>query len=318
MWFQSVCVVLTRKCNANCDICCQSCSNTVNEKIDIEKTLMVIKELKKKELIRMVGITGGEPFIYFSDAIRLIEQIKQLGLGVTFTTNGFWGNDYDAASEKLEIIKKSGVNFFTLSVDDFHEKFVPYQSIANIVDISKKLDIKIIVNCVSTKNSKRLKGVLEKLEDSLINCNLVEIPCVPVGHAARRIKEDEYIYMEGLPNGACEFMNTFTILPNGNVFPCCSEAGMSSVLYLGNIYHDSVDDLLNNFYNNSICSMLREKGTTYIYQELLSENERKKLRNRFISSCDMCHVLFENKDICDHMAYKVKHIIEEKSKPTCN
>ena len=106
MWFQSVCVVLTRKCNANCDICCQSCSNTVNEKIDIEKTLMVIKELKKKELIRMVGITGGEPFIYFSDAIRLIEQIKQLGLGVTFTTNGFWGNDYDAASEKLEIIKK--------------------------------------------------------------------------------------------------------------------------------------------------------------------------------------------------------------------
>lgn len=269
MWFKSVCVVLTRKCNANCDICCQSCSNTIDEKIDINKTLMVIKELKQKEAIRMVGITGGEPFIYFSDAIGLIERVKQLGLGVTFTTNGFWGKEYEIAYEKLKIIKKLGVDFFTLSVDDFHEKFVPYQSIANVVDISKKLDIRIIINSVSTKNSKRLKGVLEKLENSLINCNLIEIPCVPVGHAAERIKEDEYIYMDELPTGCCEFMNTFTILPNGNAYPCCSEAGMSSVLYLGNIYHDSVDDLLKNFYNNNICSVLREKGTTYIYKELV-------------------------------------------------
>ena len=82
MWFKSVCVVLTRKCNANCDICCQSCSNTIDEKIDINKTLMVIKELKQKEAIRMVGITGGEPFIYFSDAIGLIERVKQLGLSI--------------------------------------------------------------------------------------------------------------------------------------------------------------------------------------------------------------------------------------------
>lgn len=126
MWFKSVCVVLTRKCNANCDICCQSCSNTIDEKIDINKTLMVIKELKQKEAIRMVGITGGEPFIYFSDAIGLIERVKQLGLGVTFTTNGFWGKEYEIAYEKLKIIKKLGVDFFTLSVDDFHEKFVPW------------------------------------------------------------------------------------------------------------------------------------------------------------------------------------------------
>lgn len=310
MWFQSVCVVLTRKCNANCDICCQSCSSTIDEKIDIDKTLLVIKELKRKEAIRMVGITGGEPFIYFSDAIRLIEGIKQLGLGATFTTNGFWGKDYEVAYEKLRIIKKLGVNFFTLSVDDFHEKFVPYQSIANVVDISKKLDIRIIINSVSTKNSKRLKGVLEKLEDSLINCNLVEIPCVPVGHAAERIKEDEYIYMEGLPTGCCEFMNMFTILPGGNVYPCCSEAGMSQVLYLGNIYQDSVDDLLKSFYKNSICSILREKGTTYIYKEVLSDDEREQLRKRFISSCDMCHVLFENKGLCEKIESRIKNSTE--------
>lgn len=310
MWFKSVCVVLTRKCNANCDICCQSCSNTIDEKIDINKTLMVIKELKQKEAIRMVGITGGEPFIYFSDAIGLIERVKQLGLGVTFTTNGFWGKEYEIAYEKLKIIKKLGVDFFTLSVDDFHEKFVPYQSIANVVDISKKLDIRIIINSVSTKNSKRLKGVLEKLENSLTNCNLIEIPCVPVGHAAERIKEDEYIYMDELPTGCCEFMNTFTILPNGNAYPCCSEAGMSSVLYLGNIYHDSVDDLLKNFYNNNICSVLREKGTTYIYKELVSNEERERLRKQFISSCDMCHVLFEDKELCVQIANRVKNIIE--------
>ena len=271
---------------------------------------MVIKELKQKEAIRMVGITGGEPFIYFSDAIGLIERVKQLGLGVTFTTNGFWGKEYEIAYEKLKIIKKLGVDFFTLSVDDFHEKFVPYQSIANVVDISKKLDIRIIINSVSTKNSKRLKGVLEKLENSLTNCNLIEIPCVPVGHAAERIKEDEYIYMDELPTGCCEFMNTFTILPNGNAYPCCSEAGMSSVLYLGNIYHDSVDDLLKNFYNNNICSVLREKGTTYIYKELVSNEERERLRKQFISSCDMCHVLFEDKELCVQIANRVKNIIE--------
>ncbi|MFI3213262.1 MAG: radical SAM protein [Eubacteriales bacterium] len=307
MWFQSVCVVLTKKCNADCDICCQSCSNATNEKIDIDKTLETIKELRRKEAIRMVGITGGEPFIYFSYLIRLVESLKELGIGTTFTTNGFWGNNYETAYEKLNSIKKLGIKFFTLSVDDFHEKFVPYQSIANIIDISKKLDIRIIINSVSTKNSKRLKGVLDKLEDSLINCNLIEIPCVPVGHAAERIKEEEYIYMEGLPTGCCEFMNIFTILPNGDVYPCCSEAGMSPVLYLGNIHRNSVDDLLKEFYENCICRVLREKGTTYIYNEILSNEERKALRKRFISSCDMCHVLFENKELCKKIERRVRN-----------
>ena len=62
--------------------------------------------------------------------------------------------------------------------------------------------------------------------------------------------------------------------------------------------------------SNNICSVLREKGTTYIYKELVSNEERERLRKQFISSCDMCHVLFEDKELCVQIANRVKNIIE--------
>lgn len=306
MWFQQVCVVLTRKCNANCDICCLECSGKIEESVDIKKIINVITDLKEREAIRTVGITGGEPFLYFEELLNLLSEFKKMGMSVTFTSNGYWGSSYQNAFEKLDQLKKAGVTFFTLSVDDFHQKYVSYSAIRNIVEIAKKLNMKVIINTVSTKKSKRLKGVLELLQDSLMNCSLIELPCIPVGHAALRISEEDFIYREEIEEGRCESINFFTIMSNGDVYPCCSEAGMTPATCMGNIYQNSVEQLLKNFYNNTICCLLADKGPAHIYNTFLDSSDKAKLRNKFVNACDMCHLILEKEDI------------REKLKKRCN
>lgn len=293
MWFTGVCIVLTKNCNANCDICCFGCSNEICEKLDVIKTMDIIMDLKEKEGIRTVGVTGGEPFLYFDDLVYLLSESKKLGLGVTFTSNGFWGNDYQQAYNKLKKIKEVGVTFFTLSVDDFHKKYIPYESVINVINIAKELCINVIINSVSTNKSGRLKGVLEELGDTLLNCTLIELPCVPAGNAALRIKEDDYIYMDKQLCRACDLMNCITIFPNGDIYPCCSESGMSSVLYLGNMYKDTVEILLHNFYSNKVCYQLSHYGPKHIYDKYLDDNDKKNMRSKFVNVCDMCQSLFK-------------------------
>lgn len=294
MWFKDICIVLTRKCNANCDICCFECSNSIQEKLDVTKTIEIITLLKEKENVRTVSVTGGEPFLYYNDLLYLLCESKKMGLGVTFTTNGFWGKDYQQAYKKLETIKGAGIAFFTLSIDDYHQKYIPYEPIRNIIGISKKLGLRVIVNAIATKKNKRLKGMLEDLEDTLLNCTLIEIPCVPAGRAAMKIPEDEFIYQNEPPAGACELMNIFTIFPDGNVYPCCSEVGMSPFLHLGNIYRDTVDTLLDKFYSNTIYYQLAHNGPKYLYETCLDETDKKSMRSRFVNTCDMCRLLFED------------------------
>lgn len=295
MWFGAVCVLLTRKCNANCDICCQGCSSSINEKVDVKKTIEVISKLKEKENINTVGITGGEPFLYFEDLIYIMKESKKLSMNITFTSNGFWGKNYNDAFEKLKILKDIGVEFFTLSVDSYHKQYVPYSSIRNIVLIAKEFDMKVIINSVSTKKGGRLKEVLAEIEDVLLGCTLLEIPCVPSGHAAERIDMDDLLYMDKMPEGICKLMNILTIMPNGDVYPCCSEAGQTKALYMGNIHKNTVEEILSNFYSNIICHDIAFKGPKYIMDEYLKE-EKAGMRNRYVSMCDLCHELFKDID----------------------
>lgn len=66
-------------------------------------------------------------------------------------TNAFWAYSLKAAEEKLKRLKEAGLHLINISIDKFHQEFVPIQWVRNAIDAAKSLGIEIILGSVITK-----------------------------------------------------------------------------------------------------------------------------------------------------------------------
>ncbi|ABP67764.1 MAG TPA: radical SAM protein [Sulfurihydrogenibium sp.] len=235
--FKSVGIMLTKQCTAECDICCFFCSLHKNEKMSKELIVKIIDEAKSVNSISTFGISGGEPFLYLDELLFAISLATKSGFKTTCTTNGFWAVSPKATVEIMMELKKAGLSHLSVSIDEFHLKFVPVDNIKRILKVARQIDLPVFLGSVVTKTSKRLSAISELLGDDLLGFPIVEVPCLPVGRAKEKIKSDSFLYSSQLPAKKCRNMDTIVILPDGSVYPCCSQAGMTSPLLLGSIYN---------------------------------------------------------------------------------
>ena len=91
MTVNGLCLVVTDKCNAACDICCFSCSPEKGSVMDAHLMADVIDQAEGIDGLKYIGFSGGEPFLYY-DLIRDgLARAKAKGFATSVATNGFWG-----------------------------------------------------------------------------------------------------------------------------------------------------------------------------------------------------------------------------------
>lgn len=86
--YNAVGLLYTYKCTGTCEICGLKCGPNRNEKMDLEVAKKVIRDSAYNG-IKLIGITGGEPFIYYEEILELCKLAFSLGMQTTFTTNAF-------------------------------------------------------------------------------------------------------------------------------------------------------------------------------------------------------------------------------------
>ena len=90
-------------------------------------------------------------------------------------------------------MKESGVSHLKISSDDFHNKYVPYDNIKNVLMACKKMNLKLLLGVHRLKIVREQRGMLEHIEDYSVNVNIIEQTCYPLGRAADMFDENEYI-----------------------------------------------------------------------------------------------------------------------------
>lgn len=161
-------VFLTGKCSLNCDICffrrpivqLKEPSMLFLTDEDVTKLL----EFCKDSNIRVLSISGGEPFLELNRLLRIIEEAESDEL--TLITSGFWAKDYAQAEKIVNDLYiaykkrlKKGKIILRVSVDSSHLREITMQPILNLIDIFRnkfkhednfKLAIKSIISDSST------------------------------------------------------------------------------------------------------------------------------------------------------------------------
>jgi len=169
-------IEVTSRCNLSCDFCFNVNSFERNSKELPTSQIFKIIDKIKKQGIKKIRFTGGEPFLR-KDIVKLFEYAKSNGLYVKVNTN-------------LELVGKDHIDELRKYVNHMYVSFnlsLKNGNSINDKDFKKKIDlikellrnnIRVGLNTVTTKyNIKQLEKISKIIQD--IDCNWTLLRQVP-------------------------------------------------------------------------------------------------------------------------------------------
>lgn len=306
---------LTTNCNLNCSHCV-----TIKTKKNISKKVVLrFLEDCKKIGIEKVGFTGGEPFLVPDLLCVLVkETVKHGMLFDRIMTNAVWAETKTEIKNSLYKLYHAGYDGeICVSVDAFHKQDLKTVSyfIKTAIAIWKRNDI-ISITYVSgareQQTHQKLQSLAQILETRLTGfgksycymrnksffIKVLKIDLSPVGKASvlknpwdgNWFKED---YCQG-PG------NTFFVMPNGDVKPCCGYATDLNDLTIGNIKQDTPKKIMNNIRKNWFIYTVFNSGLSQIRKRL--QNLGIKFPGKTSNHCYFCYYILTK--IAKHILYK--------------
>jgi len=233
--FKKIYVEITNNCNLNCSFCIGNTRRKEYIKIDRFKDL----------LKRLEGYTDylyfhlmGEPLIH--PQINELINYASTKFNVNITTNGYY---IDRIKDNKNIRQ---INVSLHSYDDTKNKTLD-EYLNNIFESVNELSKNTYISYRMWTNNKYKDEIIEHIEE-YYNIKID-------GHTTIRDNiffdfDSEFIWPDlnndyYNENGTCQGLSTHVgILVDGSVVPCCLD--YNGQLTLGNIYEDSLDDILNS------------------------------------------------------------------------
>ena len=135
-------IIVTYKCTAACLHCCYSSSPKRDGAYMTRETANKIFALLSEKGCRSVHIGGGEPFMSFEGLLGVCESAQRNRVSIDYIeTNASWYTDGTDVSQKLKKLRAAGIDCLLISVDPFHNEFVPYVKVKNLLKCCEKNNI---------------------------------------------------------------------------------------------------------------------------------------------------------------------------------
>ena len=249
--FKKIYVEITNSCNLNCSFC--SGHSRKKEFLAVDKFKQLLDKLEGHTKYLYFHLMG-EPLVhpYINELINLASNRFNINL----TTNGYFINRIKDNKNIRQI------NISLHSFDDKRNKSLD-EYLNNIFDSVEELSKTTYISYRMWINNDYKSYIIKKLEDYYgIEIN---------GHTKIRDNiffdfDTEFIWPDinndyYNENGSCQGLSSHLgILVDGSVVPCCLDYNAN--LLLGNVYEDSLNDILNTdkvkkilegFKNNKKC-----------------------------------------------------------------
>lgn len=273
--FNTVYLMITRKCNMNCDFCAINANHGMNLDAEIniddikKKIIPFLNECSPHKFI----MTGGEPFVK-DNILQIIEEIhKGTSIPIIVQSNGIAVNT--SVIEKLKG-KVKEIDFSTKHM--FGEMGKADELISNI-EICQQSGIDVVLSFIYEKSNK--KELYEVIDIAAkYNTGLLVNIVAPVGRAREKVEFltdldkiqmnldiAKYIYDHGyeekalcgvidshlqVRNACGGYGKVLAIFPEGNIYMCqCLE---NDTYRLGNVLYDEVETIENN-----LCDKMGER-----------------------------------------------------------
>lgn len=307
--YNTIVIAMTNKCNAKCDMCCFSCNPDNNLVLGKASIFSVIDQAKEISTFNKVAFSGGEPFLFLELLEDSIKYAKTKGFTISCISNGFWGNDKEEVEKILLKLKQAGLSELRLSYDQFHEEYIPFENIKNIIVVSKVIGLACYLGIGVTKSSKKASYYIDELGCDGFHTSIQYYPYLPVGEALKNTSAEDYYSVCNKRGLYCTYGNMLLVLYDGNVYPCCSNVIKDTFFKAGNIYEKKLTEIIKSIKTNLVLFILMKKGFNWFIDVIETELQISLPKN-FISQCHLCHTIFSDKELISKLIPYMKKEVE--------
>jgi MoaA/NifB/PqqE/SkfB family radical SAM enzyme len=250
---------VTYLCNSKCRHCQRGDEEEIKRfpnHVDKSLAVDIVRKVGSKYRPASLMTFGGEPLLYPEVVYAVHEEAREVGIPVRdLITNGYWSRKTAKTQEIARNLVKCGVNEVALSVDGFHQEFVPLETVREAAEALLEAgmsDVHWNPCWVKSKDhdnafNRKTKAVLHSLRDLRIRTgegNVVR----PEGRALVSLKNylpsktpvpkekcGEIPYTEKLDS-----VKTVLVEPDGSVAVCTE-------FYIGNAFETDIIDILESY-----------------------------------------------------------------------
>lgn len=278
----------TYQCNLTCPHCCVPIEWT--DRLDIAVARRFLEEAHAYG-IGILGFTGGEPFLYPEFLTALTRRGAELGFRFDkIVTNGVWHRDAEHLHGVLSDLAAAGFGGkIGISVDKFHGIHTP--KLAEFCRTTRRIfarDNVLSLSYASRRPDAGLEPVrtLARELDAVVEWSDVLRRFLLVSDELTMTLNWNHLApverAEGLDGGwdgvwfeedYCEGPGQALIVnPRGEVKPCCGFASDLDQLTIGNIYRDSVVDVVRQGQEHPYVGKVFREGLTAVREEILARD----------------------------------------------
>jgi MoaA/NifB/PqqE/SkfB family radical SAM enzyme len=250
---------ITYLCNSKCRHCQlgeEKERKNFPSPIDKDIAVEIVRKVGKKYNPKSIMTFGGEPLLYPEIVYAIHKEAMNVGIPVRdVITNGFWSRKTEEMQEIAEKLVKSGVNEATVSIDCFHQEFIPLDIVKKAAESLLKAGIAHISwnPCwVISKNHNnpynlKTKAILEQLKELPVKEGEGN-NAQPEGRAIFWLK-DFLPPKTKTPKGKCgdmpyteelDSVKTLYVEPDGRIAVCKD-------FYIGNASETDTIDIIENY-----------------------------------------------------------------------
>ena len=248
--------VITNSCSGQCKHCSNGDHVGEGGSINANAAVAALKQLAWRFDIQSAMTFGGEPLLFAETVCKIHAAARDCGIPKRqLITNGFFSNDDRRIDEVAEILCKSGVNDILLSVDVFHQEYIPLYPVTHFAESllrngapSLRVQPAWVVNEEhENPYNAETKRLLKLFADIGIQVNEGN-NIFPSGNALKNLTEyfappekvDLSLPCGSMPyTGRLDEVSCFSIGPTGDVDLCS--------ITIGNIYASDVLSIVDSY-----------------------------------------------------------------------
>jgi len=292
MRFQSLTVIVTLRCTAQCAHCVTHSSPGRNEAIHSRLAARAVEEAARLGL--SIVFSGGEPLLEFDLVIDLARRAQSWGVPTAVYSNGYWAQTEVLARRVVEKLAAAGVTTLLLSTDPYHLPFVPLES----VEFAARTAVRAGLHCeVAVPSPADCAETCSQIVERLRRLPDVLIKVHPVSKSGRAQELGSAVFAHGIHDRPCPVLGQLMLMPDGYLYACCAASihfERQSVLCGGNLNGSSLEDAMAKWNLLPLLSDIQTHGPLRAGFREAERNPRfsMEIRNSYSDICAECH------DVC--------------------
>lgn len=313
-------IVTTDGCTARCSHCLMNCTPHKKNKVQFEQIQKSIDQVVKNYNVKLIVFTGGESTLLGEDLIRAIRYCTLNFLRTRLVTNAHWATNPERAKRYIENFRSVGLCELDISVDDYHEPFVPLENIRNVWQASKGAGFDSVVLANSHgKNDKITPSFIQDFLGEKIQISTPELRALEKNEAkpakdktiyqiyentlqksgrAESLDESKFDIITNQNTLSCRCtwaVNDPVLSPMGHIWACCGiPADNNPILDLGDANKEKVKTIFNRASKDVFLNAIHYLGPLWLCK-FVEEHSKIRFSRNFCGVCEICSALTNNK-----------------------